>query len=67
MKDRINPCISYTNCGGTCLKGVKNVTMEKCKHCDKYRPRKSYKKPENVKSRRQKDRDRHDNWKTRLD
>lgn len=62
MKDRIFPCIYYTWHNGICEKGFKNVTLAKCKNCPKYRPR-SGKKPENIKMRRQKDRDRHDNWK----
>lgn len=44
----------------TCKKGFKNVTMDKCKNCPKYRGRKNNHKTESVKSRRQKDKDRHD-------
>lgn len=44
-------------------KRFKNVTLAKCKNCNKYRPRKSGKKQESIKAKRQKDRDRHDNWK----
>ena len=63
MKDILNPCIHYLCCGEACKKGFKNVTLSKCKNCSKYRPRKSGKKTESIKSKRQKDRDRHDNWK----
>lgn len=63
MKDRTNPCIFYVCYGENCKKGVKNVTMAKCKNCDKYRGRKNNHRPEPMKNRRQKDRDRHDNWK----
>ena len=61
-KDRLNPCIYYVCKGETCEKGFKNVTLDKCKNCPKYRGRKSGKKPESIKSKRQKDKDRHDNW-----
>lgn len=62
MKDRTSPCIYYVCANADCKKNRKNVTLKKCKNCPKYRPRKSP-KTESVKSRRQKDRDRHDNWK----
>lgn len=62
MKDRLNPCIHYVCAGADCKKGLKAVTMAKCKNCDKYRARKTNHKPESLKSRRQKDKDRHDNW-----
>lgn len=64
MKDRLVPCVSYVCCGSDCLRGVKEVTMGKCKNCKKYKPRKVSKKQEPVKVKRQKDKDRHDNWKT---
>lgn len=60
MKDRLSPCIYYTCCGGDCKKGFRQVTLQKCKNCLKYRPRKSNHKPETVASKRRKDRDRHD-------
>ena len=59
-KDRLNPCIYYVCKGETCKKGFKDVTLAKCKTCEKYRPRKSGQKQESVKQKRQKDRDRHD-------
>ena len=59
-KDRLNPCIHYVCYGETCKKGFKNVTMDKCKNCPKYCGRKNNHKTESVKSRRQKDKDRHD-------
>ena len=40
-KDRLNPCIHYVCKGETCKKGFKDVTLAKCKTCEKYRPRKS--------------------------
>ena len=46
-KDRLKPCIYYVCKGET---------------CKKYLPRKSGQKQESVKQKRQKDRDRHDNW-----
>ena len=61
-KDRLNPCIHYVCKGETCKKGFKDVTLAKCKTCEKYRPRKSGQKQESVKQKRQKDKDRHDNW-----
>lgn len=63
MKDRLTPCIHYVCCGETCKKGIKNVDMNKCKNCNKYRPRKTTKKQESIQSKRRKDKDRHDNWK----
>jgi len=45
MKDRMNPCIYYVCAHETCQKGRKDVTMDKCKNCSKYRGRKSAKKP----------------------
>ena len=62
MKDRINPCIHYVCKGEDCKKGFVKVDLKKCKNCPKYEPRKSTKKAEPVRSRRQKDRDRHDDW-----
>lgn len=63
MKDRNNPCIYYVCAHADCEKGRKDVTMDKCKNCNKYRPRKNTHKKESIKSKRQKDKDRHDNWK----
>ena len=64
MRERLVPCVSYVCAGETCLKGIKEVTMSKCQHCQKYRPRKvGKKKQESVRAKRQKDKDRHDNWK----
>lgn len=60
MKDRTLPCIHYVCHGEDCKKGFKNVDLAKCKNCPKYRARKSNHKPENIKIRRQKDKDRHD-------
>ena len=62
-KDRIAPCIYYVCKGETCQKGFKEVDLHKCKTCSKYRPHKSNKKMESIKNKRQKDKDRHDNWK----
>ena len=59
MKDRRIPCIYYTCAGADCEKGFKEVTMEKCKNCQKYHPRKLSKRPEPVKLKRYKDADRH--------
>ena len=61
MKDRISPCIYYVCKDADCKKGIVKVDMKKCKNCPKYKPRKVNKKPETVKAKRQKDRDRHDN------
>lgn len=61
MKDRLNPCVYYVCKGETCKKGIKNVDLAKCKNCHKYRGRKGVKQ-ESIKSKRQKDKDRHDNW-----
>lgn len=63
MKDRNNPCIHYVCANETCKKGFKNVTMDKCKNCSKYRPRKNSHRPESIRSKRTKDKDRHDSWK----
>lgn len=63
MKDRISPCIYYVCAHADCQKGKKDVTMNKCKNCPKYKPRKTTKRPESVKSKKAKDKDRHDNWK----
>lgn len=65
MKDRQIPCIHYTCAHQSCDKGFKDVTLKKCKNCNKYLPRKVSKHPEPIKSKRQKDIDRHDNWKYR--
>ena len=63
MKDRINPCIHYVAKGFTCNKGFVNVDISKCKNCPKYQPHKCNKKKESIKKKKQKDIDRHDNWK----
>lgn len=62
MKDRLQPCIYYICKDADCKKGFKNVTLDKCKNCSKYTPRKLSKRPESIKQKRQKDKDRHDNW-----
>ena len=53
MKDRRNPCIYYICANETCQKGRKNVTMDKCKNCSKYRGRKVAKKPLPVRLKRE--------------
>ena len=63
MKDRIESCIYYVCKDADCRKGFVKVDMKKCKNCSKYRPRKNSKKMESVRERRQKDKDRHDQWK----
>jgi hypothetical protein len=63
MKDRNIPCIYYTCAHEACLKGFKDVTVNKCKNCLKYKPRKTSRRQEPVGRKRQKDHDRHDNWK----
>lgn len=63
MKDRLNPCIHYVCAHAECKKHFKDVTMDKCKNCPKYRGRKNSRRPEPISHKRQKDRDRHDNWK----
>ena len=63
MKDRTQPCIYYVCKDADCKKGLVKVDLKKCKNCPKYKPRKLTKKPESVKNKRQKDKDRHDNWK----
>lgn len=63
MKTRELICIYYVCAHADCLKNRKDVTMDKCQHCQKYRARKTNKKKESVKVKRQKDKDRHDNWK----
>ncbi len=65
MKDRLNPCIHYVCAGETCKKGFKRVTLSKCKNCPKYRGRRGI-KGEGIRAKRQKDKDRHDNWKKQL-
>lgn len=68
MKDRIVPCIHYTcPTHGTCEKGFTDVTVKKCQHCQKYMPRKTSGHMEPMSRKRQKDKDRHDNWKKSLD
>lgn len=63
MKDRTTPCVYYTCAHSICNKNFKDVTMKKCKNCSKYKPRKVTVKQLSVKSKRQKDKDKHDNWK----
>lgn len=63
MNNRILPCIYYICAHETCQKNIKDVTLKRCKNCSKYRSRKSAKHSESVRAKRQKDRDRHDNWK----
>lgn len=67
MRDRTEPCIHYTSAHADCGKGFRDVTMKKCKNCQKYRPRKSGKKKEKLAAKRQKDKDRHDDWRKRND
>ena len=62
MKDRLSPCIHYVCKDADCKKGMVKVDLKKCKNCPKYEPRKSSKKEESVKRKRQKDKDRHDHW-----
>ena len=63
MKDRSIPCIYYVCMGAECKKGYVKVDMKKCKNCPNYRPRKVTEKKESIRAKRQKDKDRHDNWK----
>lgn len=63
MKDRTAPCIYYVCAHEPCKKNIQDVTMKKCKNCSKYRPRKTAKRDETIRHKRQKDKDRHDNWK----
>lgn len=63
MKDRTAPCIYYVCAHAPCQKQVKDVTLSKCKNCKKYRPRKTAKREETARSKRERDKDRHDNWK----
>lgn len=62
MKDRLNPCIYYICANTDCKKGIKSVTLDKCKNCSKYRGRKSNHRPESVKNKREKDKNRHTNY-----
>lgn len=64
MKDRNIPCNYYVCAGSPCGKGFSDVTMRKCKNCKKYRPRKVSVKEEPIRSKRQRDRDRHDDWRS---
>lgn len=61
-KDRLNPCIYYICAHETCEKGFVDVTMAKCKNCQKYRARKNKRKQESIRAKRQKDKDRHECW-----
>ncbi len=63
-KDRPVPCIYYVCAHADCQKGFHDVTTKRCKNCDKYRPRKTSRRPEPISHKRQKDRDRHDNWRS---
>ncbi len=63
MKDGTEPCIFYVCKGADCKKGLTDVDLKKCKNCSKYKPRKSSVKQDSVRNKRQKDKDRHDNWK----
>lgn len=63
-KDRPVPCIYYVCAHADCQKGFRDVTTKRCKNCDKYRPRKTGRCPEPISHKRQKDRDRHDNWRS---
>lgn len=63
-KDRPVPCIYYICAHADCQKGFHDVTNKRCKNCDKYRPRKTGRRPEPISHKRQKDRDRHDNWRS---
>lgn len=58
MQDR-NVCIYYDHKGADCKKGFKAVAMKKCKNCKKHQGRKGV-KTEDIKSKRQKDKDKHD-------
>ena len=62
MKDRIIPCIHYVCKDADCKKGFAKVTMKKCKNCPKYQARKETRRGEPLKIRKQKDRDRHEDW-----
>lgn len=66
MKDRTIPYIYYTCAHQPCQKGHQDVTMKRCKNCSKYRPRKVSKRQESVKSKREKDKNRHDDWRKQL-
>ena len=67
MKDRTEPCIYYVCRNADCKKGYVKVDLKKCKNCPKYKPRKSSGKKESVRDKRQKDKDRHDQWKRNID
>ena len=62
MKDRTAPCIYYVCKDADCKKGFVKVDLKKCKNCPKYQPRKSSEKKESIRNKRQKDKDRHDQW-----
>lgn len=61
-KDRTAPCIYYVCAHKDCKKGFKDVTIKRCKNCAKYKPRKTNNHTEPIKHKRQKDFDRHNNW-----
>ena len=55
MKDRLIVCKHYIFKGADCKRGIKNVTLSKCKNCSKYCPRKvANAKGETVKEKREK-------------
>lgn len=54
-KDRLTPCEYYVCAHEACKKGRVDVTMDKCRTCAKYRPRKQGNEHfETVKSKRNK-------------
>ena len=61
-KDRLVPCIHYVCAHADCGRGYRDVTVKRCRTCPEYRPRKTGRRPEPVSRKRQKDRDRHDDW-----
>lgn len=63
MKDRTVPCAYYICAHAACGKGMQDVTLKKCKNCAKYRARKAGRREEPAALKKQKDRERHDNWK----
>lgn len=60
MKDRTEPCVYYVCKDADCKMGFVKVDLKKCKICPKYQPRKTSKRTESVRTKRQKDKDRHD-------
>ena len=43
MKDKLAPCIYYTNFGAKCEKGKISDMKHSCKNCPRYTPRKGFK------------------------